>query len=362
MTDAESATAAEPRRLPTWADGTWPPVSFVMPVLNERAYLTDAVTSVLGQDYAGETELVLALGPSTDGTTELAETIAAQEPRVRLVHNPGAHIPSALNLAIEAARHPIVIRVDAHSELPRDYARIGVTTLRRTGAANCGGIMAATGRTDYQRAVARAYNSPLGLGGGAYHGGEEEGPCESAYLGIFRHEVLSEVGGYDESVRRGEDWELNLRIREAGYQVWFTPELRVTYWPRDTREKLARQFWSTGVWRGALVRGLATRTPPRFFAAPALVAGLGASAAIGLAEGVRRFRGPAKLLRLAHLAPVAYAGFLGVAAARTDGKVRDRARFAEVIATMHVSWGAGFFAGLMRGGGQTVDTSRARRV
>lgn len=347
------------RKLPTWREGQWPAVSFVMPVLNERVHLHDAVGSVLDQEYAGETELILSLGPSTDGTTELAERIAAAEPRVRLVHNPRSHIPSALNIAIAAARNPVVIRVDAHSEIPEDYARIGVDTLRRTGAANCGGIMAATGRGAYQQAVARAYNSPLGLGGGAYHGRGPEGPCESAYLGIFRREVLTEVGGYDESVRRGEDWELNLRIREAGHIVWFTPQLRVTYWPRDTRERLARQFWSTGVWRGALVRNLAARTPLRFFAAPALVAGLGASAAIAAAEGVRRFRGPAKLLRLAHAAPVAYAGFLGVAAGRLEGTPRERARFAEVIATMHVSWGAGFLAGLLRGGGQTVDTSRA---
>jgi GT2 family glycosyltransferase len=344
--------------LPTWREGTWPAVSFVMPVLNERDYLADAVASVLDQDYAGETEVILALGPSSDGTTELAESLAATEPRMRLVHNPRAHIPTGLNLAIEAARNPVVIRVDAHSEIPANYARVGVQTLRRTGAGNCGGIMAAKGRTPYQRAVAAAYNSPLGLGGGAYHGTGPEGPCESAYLGIFRREVLTAVGGYDEDVRRGEDWELNLRIRDAGYQVWFTPQLRVTYWPRDNRGRLARQFWSTGVWRGALVRNLATRTPLRFFAAPALVAGLGASAAVGVVEGVRRLRGPARLLRAAHLAPLAYAGFLALAAGRAEGSLRERLRFAEVIATMHVSWGAGFLRGLTRGGGRTVDTSR----
>ncbi|MDO5681973.1 MAG: glycosyltransferase family 2 protein [Propionibacteriaceae bacterium] len=358
MTDQSKPTE---RTLPTWPADIWPAVSFVMPVLNERDYLVDAVTSVLTQDYPGETELILALGPSTDGTTELAESLAAMEPRMRLVHNARTHIPSGLNLAIDAATSPVVIRVDAHSEIPQDYARVGVDTLRRTGAANCGGIMDATGRTDYQRAVAAAYNSPFGLGGGAYHGDGEEGPCESAYLGIFRREVLLEVGKYDEGVRRGEDWELNLRIREAGYRVWFTPDLRVTYWPRDSRKRLARQFWSTGVWRGALVRRLATRTPLRFFVAPALVVGLGASAAVGVAESVRPFRGPATLLRAAHLAPVAYAGFLGLAAARAEGSARQRLRFADVIATMHVTWGAGFLNGLIRGGGTTVDRSRAGR-
>ena len=344
--------------LPTWPEGTWPAVSFVMPVLNEKPYLADAVAAVLGQDYPGETELVLALGPSNDGTTELAEELAATEPRLRLVHNPVAHIPVALNLAIAASRNPVVIRVDAHSEIPPGYARTGVETLRRTGAANCGGIMDATGRGAYQSAVARAYNSPLGLGGGAYHGGTEAEECESAYLGIFRREVLTEVGGYDESVRRGEDWELNLRIRERGYLVWFTPELRVTYWPRDTRKRLAKQFWSTGVWRGDLVRGLATRTPLRFFAPPALVAGLGASAMVATVDRVRPLRGAARVLLAAHLVPLAYAGFLALVAAREEGSVRQKALLAEVIATMHLSWGAGFLSGVTRGGGQTVDRSR----
>jgi succinoglycan biosynthesis protein ExoA len=345
-------------RLETWPADTWPAVSYVMPVLNERDYLSDAVASVLAQDYPGQTEVVLALGPSTDGTTGLAAQLAERDSRIRLVANPGQDIPKGLNTAIAAARHPVVIRVDAHSELPADYTRIGVETLRTTGAANCGGLMAAAGRSPYQQEVARAYNSPFGLGGGAYHGGTEAGPCESAYLGIFRREVLAEVGGYDETVRRGEDWELNLRIREAGYLVWFTPELRVTYWPRDTRERLARQMWSTGVWRGDLARNLAGRTPLRYFVAPALVAGLGASAAVLAVEAIRPLRGSGRLLRLIHLAPLAYTGFLGLVAACGEGGPVQRARYAEVIATMHVSWGAGFLAGVARGGGSTIDTSR----
>lgn len=346
------------KRLPAWPEDEWPAVSFVMPVLNEESFLADAVATVLDQDYPSEFELVLALGPSHDRTTQLAQQIAAHDPMVRIVHNPGTDIPRGLNLALTTARNPVVIRVDAHSELPRDYARIGVQTLRETGAANVGGLMAAAGRSRFQKAVAKAYNSPMGLGGGTYHHGTEAGACESAYLGIFRREVLTEVGGYDESVRRGEDWELNLRIRQAGYLVWFTPALKVRYWPRDTVDRLARQFWSTGVWRGALVREVADRTPVRFFAPPMLVATLGASAAVAVVDTIRPLRGPAKLLRLAHLAPGAYAAFLTRVLVRTPGPLADRAELARVLAVMHCSWGAGFLAGLVRGGGSTVDTSR----
>ena len=146
-----------------------------MPVLNERAYLEHAVASVLSQHVRGPVELVLALGPSSDGTTELAQRLAAGDDRIRLVDNPAAHIPVGLNAAIRASRYPTIIRVDAHSELSSGYAERAIATLDRTGAANVGGLMHADGRTPFQSAVARAYNSPVGLGGGAYHGTTHEG-------------------------------------------------------------------------------------------------------------------------------------------------------------------------------------------
>src|SRR5690349_8803572 len=118
-----------------------------MPVLNERDYLEHAVASVLAQDVDGPMELVLARGPSTDGTTPLAHRLAEEEPRLRIVDNPAAHIPVGLNAAIRASRFPTIVRVDAHSELAPGYTRRALETLRRTGAANVGGVMRADGRT-----------------------------------------------------------------------------------------------------------------------------------------------------------------------------------------------------------------------
>ncbi|MEB4613378.1 glycosyltransferase family 2 protein, partial [Leucobacter sp. M11] len=240
-------------------------MSYVMPVLNEEANLADAVRTILAQDYPGEQEIVLALGPSTDGTDRIARALAEADPRVTLVANPERDIPIGLNLAIARSKHPVVVRVDAHSELTPDYTRRGVAALGRPGVANVGGVMRARGRTPWQRAIARGYNSPFGLGGGAYHGDGEPGPAESAYLGVFRRAAIDEVGGFDPEIRRGEDWELNLRIRRAGHTVWFEPALGVTYWPRQTLSQLSRQFFATGVWRAVLVRRYGGANPWRFF-------------------------------------------------------------------------------------------------
>ncbi|WP_052460521.1 glycosyltransferase family 2 protein [Microbacterium gorillae] len=337
-------------------------VSFVMPVLNERDYLARAVQTVLAQEVDGPRELVLALGPSTDGTSELARDLAAADERIVLVDNPRADIPVGLNAAISASRYPTVIRVDAHSELDPGYARDALATLERTGAANVGGIMHAEGRTPFQRAVARAYNSPVGLGGGAYHSGGAESEAESAYLGVMRRSVLDEVGGFDESIRRGEDWELNLRIRQAGYRVWFDPALSVTYWPRESWTRLVRQFFATGTWRAELVRRFGRRNSIRFFAPPALLVLVVLALVLAVLQLTGVVHGLLSIaLSVLYLPLIAYVLLvLAVALSRSGGgdTLRDKVWTAAVLPTMHLAWGAGFLAGIVRGAGETVDTSR----
>lgn len=351
--------AASARRLPALPES--PGVSYVMPVLNEAGYIQAAVASILSQDYAGEIELVLALGPSTDGTDAIVAAMRAADPRIRVVENPGTDIPIGLNRAIEASRHPVIVRVDAHTELSDGYTTRGVATLRRTGAASLGGVMSAVGRPGFQAAVARAYNSRYGLGGGAYHGGDgvAEGPAESAYMGVMRAEAIAEIGGYDESLRRGEDWEFNFRLRKAGLLVWLDPGLVVRYWPRSTWSRLARQFLATGIWRGELVRRLGGRNPLRFFAPPVLVLSIVASLVLAVLQLTGMVSGwPSLLLSLVYLGPLAYLGLLAAGVVTGSGRLSGRLRFAQVLATMHLAWGLGFLSGVVFGAGDAVDTSR----
>lgn len=356
--------------LPSLPDS--PAVSYVMPVLNEEDYLEAAVRTILEQDYAGEKEIVLALGPSCDRSNEIAARLAAEDRRVQLVGNPERSIPAGLNRAIEASRHPVVVRVDAHSELTPDYTSRGVTALREAGAANAGGIMQAAGSGPVQRAIARGYNSPFGLGGGAYHGDGTPGAAESAYLGIFRREAIEEAGGYDPEILRGEDWELNLRIRRNGGLVWFDPSLRVTYWPRASFGDLGKQFFATGIWRAVLVRRYGGANPWRFFAPGTLVLALAASLLIAAVQLVGSLSAIGTLptdaavpwaswWSMLHLAPALYA--IGIAYAALimpdQRSFGDRVLSARVLVTMHLSWGAGFLRGIVFGGGRSVDRSRA---
>src|SRR4051812_18189060 len=96
---------------------TWPAVSVIMPVLNEERHLADAVGHIMQQNYPGELELVLAVRPSRDRTQQIAQRLAAENPRVIVVSNPTGRTPQGLNIAIKASQYSILVRVDGHSLL-----------------------------------------------------------------------------------------------------------------------------------------------------------------------------------------------------------------------------------------------------
>src|SRR4051794_36616752 len=252
----------------------WPSVSVIMPVLNEARHLATSVAEILAQQYGGEVELVIALGPSRDDTDRIARELAAADPRIKLVRNPSGKTPAGLNVAVQASSHGIVARVDGPGILLPGYLQRAVCLLEETGAANVGGLMLAVGETGFEQAVARAYASKVGLGGGSFHVGGMEGPADSVHLGVFRREVLDRLGGFDEHYHRAQDWELNHRIRQSGGVVWFSPDLAVTYRPRSSWTELVRQFFHTGRWRREVIRQHPDSIRPRYLAPPAATAAI----------------------------------------------------------------------------------------
>ncbi|NGO73442.1 glycosyltransferase family 2 protein [Streptomyces sp. SB3404] len=309
-----------------------------MPVLNEERHLRSSVRHILEQEYAGELEVVIALGPSEDRTDAIAAELVAEtaeNPRARVhtVPNPTGRTPAGLNAAIKASRHPVVVRVDGHGMLSPDYIATAVRLLEETGAANVGGIMHAEGENAWEDAVAAAMTSKIGVGNAAFHTGGQAGEAETVYLGVFRREVLEQQGGYNEEFIRAQDWELNFRIREAGGLVWFSPELRVSYRPRPSVRALAKQYRNYGRWRHVVARYHAGSINLRYLAPPAAVCALAAGVVVGALVTPWGFVVPG-----GYLAAIA-AGSLPAGAGLP---LAARARIPVALATMHMSWGWGF--------------------
>lgn len=318
---------------------SWPAVSVFMTVRNEERDLRDCVERILAQAYAGPLELVVAVGPSSDRTLEIARTLEREDAQLTVVENPTGLTPHGLNAAIAAAQHDLLVRADGHALFPSDYVEHVVRVLLATGAANVGGRMVPEGTSAFGRAVARTMSSPFGIGGAAFHVGGVPGPQPTVYLGAFRRSALDGVGGYDEYFVRAQDWELNHRLRAAGETVWFEPDLAVTYHPRDSWGPFVRQQLHTGGWRRRVIARHHETASVRYLLPPAVVL----ACVFGLALGLVGAFGPHWLLWGLAL-PLGYV--VGVVlVAWFDGRHLDRAariRLPLAFATLHLAWGVGF--------------------
>jgi hypothetical protein len=163
------------------------------------------------------------------------------------------------------------------------------------------------------------------------------------FLGVFRKDALIAVGGFDETMHRAQDWELNYRLRTSGHKIWFSPELRVTYRPRSTLRALMKQMYETGKWRRELVKRHPETANVRYLAPPLTVLGVLGGSGAGLLGLVFDSR----LLRLGFLAPAGYLALIigGSLVATRPMSAAARLRLPLVLAATHLAWGAGFLVG-----------------
>jgi succinoglycan biosynthesis protein ExoA len=245
-----------------------PGVSVILPILNEERDLSECISAILQQKYDGKFEVILALGPSTDNTNQIAKSLAQSDSRIKLVDNPTGKTAAALNLAIAAASFEIICRIDGHAEISDTYIKTAVEIMDQTGAVNVGGLMNAAAESGFQSVVARAMRSRIGVGASKFHTGGEAGAADTVYLGTFKKSAILQAGGFDEKYIRAQDWELNHRLRLNGGVIWFDPRLVVTYRPRDTFGKLAKQYFEYGRWRRAVSRKHQGTVNYRYLAPP----------------------------------------------------------------------------------------------
>jgi glycosyltransferase involved in cell wall biosynthesis len=310
-----------------------PAISVILPVLNEESHLEGAVLSVLSQDYRGPLEIILALGPSRDRTNEIATKLASQDNRVKLLDSPTGKTAAGLNLALAASKSPVVVRVDGHAQIPNNYISLIVEILNKTGAVNVGGVMAAVGTTAFERAVAGAMRSPLGVGASRFHTGGEAGEVDTVYLGAFRREALVAIGGFDERFTRAQDWELNFRLRENGGVIYFDPRLHVTYRPRSSVGALAKQYFEYGRWRRVVSRRHSGTINYRYLAPPFALLGFSASLVLGVL-----------LSSIFFIPALVYLLFVVLASLKISTSIGEYLLLLLVIPTMHFAWGAGFIS------------------
>ena len=232
-----------------------PAVTLILPIRNEARYIARCLDAVANQDYPRDLiEILVCDGMSEDDTREIVHEYIEKDARVHLIDNPKRIVPTALNLGLSAARGQVIVRVDGHAVIARDYVLLCVEDLAKVEAACVGGPIETVGETMGARGIAIAQSSPFGVGGAAFRWARTAQYVDTLAFGAYRREVFEQVGLFDEELVRNQDDEFNLRLLRAGGRIWLDPRIRSTYYSRATLGGLWKQYFEYGFWKVRVIQ------------------------------------------------------------------------------------------------------------
>ena len=311
-----------------------PTISITIPCLNEEKTIRILLDAILTQTYpASEMEVIIADGLSEDNTRAEIAAFRDENPAldVKVIDSPERIIPAGLNVAINAARGEIIVRLDAHSAPAPDYVERCVNALNANLGDNVGGVWdirpGAEGWVAASIAAAAAH--PLGVGDALYRHATQAQIVDTVPFGTFRRELIDRIGFFDETLLANEDYEFNTRIRQSGGKIWLDPAIRSIYFARPTFFRLAKQYFNYGFWKWRMLQRYPSTLRWRQFLPPVFVLSLLSWLVLGT------FFSLSFLFLMLEISLYFFILFLAAFKKKMFG-------LPIAIATMHISWGSGF--------------------
>jgi succinoglycan biosynthesis protein ExoA len=345
-------------------------ISIIVPMLNEASHIEQFVADVSAQDFQGEVELLVADGGSTDGSVERLKAAAERTGlAVRVLENTAGWVSHALNACVELAQGDLVVRLDCHSRYPADYLRRCAVAAEETDALVVGGVIVARGRTPLERAVACAMDSPFG-GIGFYRvftadggllrrmagvfglpwarprarGADLRVETDTVTFGAFRPEAFQRAGLFDENLRRNQDDEFSLRLRNAGGRIVLDPSIQVYYTPRGSLRGVFRQYYEYGLWKVPVMRKHQQVPSPRSLVPLVFLASVALLGPLAVRNAAARRVFTAELGAYAALA----VGFGALCVQRRSESWRLLPQVIAAFPTFHLGYGLGMLRGWLR--------------
>ena len=221
-----------------------PLISIIIPMRNEELCIGACLDSIAESTYPlSDCEILVVDNGSTDRSCTIVTRKLKKFPSAQLFHNPKNGVPAGLNLAIIESKGRFIMRMDAHCEYQRDYIDICIAELERTGAANVGGLLLTLpGRSTWvSRCIALISQHQVAIGNSAFRLGTGNRFVDTVPFGAFRREIFEVVGLYREDLRRNQDFELNARIRSAGYRIYLSSKVKTKYYNSEKLTKFLEQ-------------------------------------------------------------------------------------------------------------------------
>lgn len=331
-----------------------PLISVGVVALNEQNYLPALLHGIEAQDYPHEKiQVVLVDSSSTDNTLQLMQDFAHKHGTIADVivrQNPGKTLPKGWNIFLANATGDVLVRIDAHARIPRNFLSMIAQVLAQ-GEDVVGGprpTVTPPNATPWQRMLHAAEESVFGASIAKYRGKADANSNERQYVKsvfhiAYRRSVVATVGAFDERLARTEDNDYSYRIRKAGYRIRFDERIHSEQIIRPTLRAMVRQKRANGYWIGRTLFIQPGSIEPYHLVPAAFVMGLALSTCLAL-QGKRW---PLAAIAAAYGSADAALAFL---AAKEERPITvDFAALPVVFPVLHIGYGLGTCRGIISG-------------
>jgi glycosyltransferase involved in cell wall biosynthesis len=220
---------------------------------NEELYIEKCLGSLLEQNYSDDRyEVFIIDGLSTDKTLELAretEKKYATKVKVRYFSNSKLSLAAGWNLGIRNSQSDYVIRIDAHAYADKDYLLNSIKTMLSVKDVVCvGGAINTEVLSKKGEIIKEVLSSPFGVGGAKFRYMKVAGYVDTVAFGLYKKEIFERLGYFDEELQRTQDNDMHRRIRADGGKFYLNPDIKTTYYSRDSVSKMMKQGFMNGKW------------------------------------------------------------------------------------------------------------------
>ena len=323
-------------------------VSVVLAVRNEERIIENCLNSLLSQrvDSNVEIELLVIDGNSDDRTADIVRRVSESKPEVKYLFNEKRITPVAFNIGLKNASGNFIAIFGAHNEYDDDYIQVCLNEIEAQKVDGCSGMVIPKSVNDDAESelCISIMSSPIGVSGGSFRT-RGAGLAKSIPYGVFKTEVFTRVGLYDERLIRNQDNDMNARINKAGFKLYISDKTKSYYHPKSKLKPLLNYAELTGKWNAKSIRlGSYTLRPmhfvPFFFVIYSLCALLLGVVLLSLSWS--------KTFALLSIPLILYVSLLSYYALGTEFKYKvNKLRFIGAVFLFHWRYGWGTLKGLV---------------